>query len=134
MQRQSFVHKTPVFYAKHASLVMLAIIRNMPKKVISRKETHHRGGGSPKDANCKLRIYLVTSFVPKAAGKSAFLEGASPSVIPVGQIFQVPPTYLMCWRHSGKWLMVCGSGRVAIRSHRLSSVGTEGRHSRCKRN
>lgn len=89
-------------YDKHAKESNLKK-RNMP-----------RGEVSPKDASCKLRFHLVTSFVPKAAGKSTFLQEASPSVTPCGEqtsMYLQGPTYLrMCWRHGGKWLTVCGGG------------------------
>lgn len=48
-----------------------------------RKRNMAWGEVSPRDASCRLRLHLVTSSVPKAAGKSTFLEEASPSVTPL---------------------------------------------------
>lgn len=82
-QKQTRVQKKFVFYAKQASLKMLAITINGAKNVISRNETVLRGEVGPKDAHCRLELYLVTAFVPKAAGESTLLAEAILPVSPV---------------------------------------------------
>lgn len=77
------------------------------------------GEVSPRDATCRLGLHLVTSPVPKAAGKSTFLEEASPSVTPCGkQTSMYPPrTHLLDDVLEARWRMAddvwqVGGGRL----------------------
>lgn len=73
------------------------------------------GEVSPRDATCRLQLHLVS----KAAGKSTFLEEASPSVTPCGkQTSMYPPrTHLLDDVLEARWRMAddvwqVGGGRL----------------------